>query len=395
MKFKNCLWKRSLGEITFYHTKSDYRVIVDEDTLGVLCDMCSKTEKELTERQRDYYQKLAAKNMMEPGIGEIPQERSQSPLAYVEIEVSSACNLNCKHCFACNEGGFIDIDFFYKLLEELRKLGAIVVSFNGGEPLLHPHLIPMMQRTYNEGFSLILFTNGTLLTPEFCEKIGAMGLNKVYVSLDGFRHQHELMRGEGTFDQTVRGVSLLRKNGIRVWINSMIHPGNENEVAAFKQFCCQELGVNGMRLSPVQPIGNARENLAMFQYPQNAQKSLVDLPDMETVNTHPNSRTLPCCAGISQIYIAANGNFYPCDFFRRASMSLGNALQSALSELYQAHLAQDSILTNFDCGKLTSCQGCSAFSTCKGGCRARALLLNQDIYSKDPLACAKRGLLKE
>lgn len=394
MKFKNFLWKRSPGAIRFYNTKSNYQLVVDEETLGVLWDMCGKTEEALTDRQREYYSKLSAKNLMEPGMGNIPEERSQSPLTFVEFEVSATCNLRCKHCFALNDGGFFDWDMFQNALDESLKLGVVAVSLNGGEPLLHPQIVDMLCKSRQCNFGTILYTNGTLITPEFCDKVASLELNKVYISLDGFQKNHEMVRGIGTYEKALGAIRLLRSRDIRVWINSSVYPSNEDEIDAFQKFCLQELKVNGLRIFPIQPLGNALKHQELFQYPKKARNALVDIAEEHALPSRGDS-ILPCGAGVVLLYISASGKVYPCNYFRRTDVCIGNLKEKSLGEIYRTWLNQESIFTHFDIEKLSECKQCEAFARCIGSCRARALLFGKDIYGKDPWACMRRGFATE
>ena len=101
---------------------------------------------------------------------------------------------------------------------------ALTVIWHAGEPLVLP------VQYYREAFDRIerarprdlclrhsIQTNGMLITPEWCDLFKQYSVG-VGVSLDGPRHLHDAHRltrsGRGTFDQTMRGVRLLRERGV-------------------------------------------------------------------------------------------------------------------------------------------------------------------------------------
>ena len=290
--------------------------------------------------------------------------------------------------------GLLDFALFKEIVEEARKLGAIAISLNGGEPTLHPNIVDMLEIS-TKNFRTDIFTNATKITEEFCKSILNLSIDKFFISLDGFEKHHDKVRGDGNYQKTLEGIRLLKKNGFRVWINSILHQENEDELPQFQKFCMETLKVNGMKFVPVNPIGNAKQNMEMFKYPEKTRNSLVEFPNA-VEDSHPmrKSNILKCRAGLGTIYITAKGEVYPCNYFRRAAFCIGNINQNKLSELYLAHLKKDSIFTNFDESKLESCKGCPALKSCAGGCRARALVFTGDVYGKDPLSCATRGFLK-
>lgn len=389
MKFKDCLWKETFGKIELFHTKSAYSVELDRATIEEIFDMCNKSEDDLTKQQKEYYQKLAEQGIMEPGIGNIPEERSDFPLTYLEIEISARCNLTCKHCFAVNTGQLMPFNIFEKIIYDAKKLGVIAVTLNGGETFLHPKLIEMIRKTRGY-FRVDLFTNGTLITKDFCQASANLGIDKVFVSLDGFKDDHELVRGKDTFSKTIRGIKLLRKYGIRVWVTSVVHKKNEARMREFQKFCEQELKVNGFRFIPVIPLGNAKKNMELFSYPQKTRDRLFTREDhqKQPQNSSKRNGMMRCKAGITNIYIGADGGVYPCNDFRKAGYCLGNVQDKNFYDIYTSQIGIDSIFTNFEYSKL-QCNTCSHLEVCGAGCRARALLFTGNVYGKDPGACKK------
>lgn len=88
----------------------------------------------------------------------------------VEIELSSACNLNCTYCprqYLPQMGQFIDIDLFARIIQEIKPYpSAILTLHRRGESLLHPNLNKIMQMVAGKFSAVQLATNGSLLTSE-------------------------------------------------------------------------------------------------------------------------------------------------------------------------------------------------------------------------------------
>jgi sulfatase maturation enzyme AslB (radical SAM superfamily) len=75
-------------------------------------------------------------------------------------------------------------------------------------------------------FVLFLLSNGTLITREIARRLR---VHEVQVSLDGMREGHESIRGEGTFEITLKAIDNLQDANIRVSIATMIHRKNLKE----------------------------------------------------------------------------------------------------------------------------------------------------------------------
>jgi MoaA/NifB/PqqE/SkfB family radical SAM enzyme len=117
----------------------------------------------------------------------------------VSIDVTYRCNLNCIHCY------FKEANYQQELSEKawINKLKKMTKSYNlfwcswvGGEPLLRPNLIKKGSKFFD--FNWII-TNGTLEIPNFrnCN---------VFVSIDGTKKYHEMIRGKGTYEKTKANV---------------------------------------------------------------------------------------------------------------------------------------------------------------------------------------------
>ena len=79
------------------------------------------------------------------------------PCVFVRL---TACNLRCVWCdtpYAFTGGRSLTVD---AVVDEVRSLGCRLVEITGGEPLLQPEAIPLMQRLVDEGFEVLLETGG-------------------------------------------------------------------------------------------------------------------------------------------------------------------------------------------------------------------------------------------
>ena len=150
------------------------------------------------------------------------------------IEITSACNLRCKHCYNNSSvlNNQIDKDDFYRIVQELVECGCAEISISGGEPFMHNHIIDYIRACIILGIKRInIVTNGTLISQKILEeilKIDTQSLVVFQLSIEGScSKEHDFIRGEGCFNAVKRAVELLQKNNIRFHIHSMLHKGNK------------------------------------------------------------------------------------------------------------------------------------------------------------------------
>lgn len=79
------------------------------------------------------------------------------PCVFVRL---TACNLRCTWCdtpYAFTGGKKMTID---EVIDEVAGLGSRLVELTGGEPLLQPDAIPLMERLIADGYEVLLETGG-------------------------------------------------------------------------------------------------------------------------------------------------------------------------------------------------------------------------------------------
>jgi 7-carboxy-7-deazaguanine synthase len=81
------------------------------------------------------------------------------PCVFVRL---TACDLRCSWCdtpYAFTGGRRMSID---EVVDQVRALQCPLVELTGGEPLLQPDAIPLLQRLIDDGFEVLVETGGHL-----------------------------------------------------------------------------------------------------------------------------------------------------------------------------------------------------------------------------------------
>lgn len=198
-------------------------------------------------------------------------------------EIESRCHLDCEHCWAdtTDEMDGPSLEAKLETADEIASEGAEVVSFSGGEPLLSPDLEPLVERLKDGGTRVELLTNGELVP----NNIGWLsshldGCDEVQVSIDGPPEVHERQRPGSSFDRLLRGVQLLRDEGIPVRANFTATPINLETLPDVIDICAEE-GIEPLSVMPIYPMGDGIELWERFSsdaYLETVASAAVDCP---------------------------------------------------------------------------------------------------------------------
>lgn len=96
--------------------------------------------------------------------------RKKITARFLYLEVTHRCNLRCISCYTgagSEKPDTLTLEERKSVVRQAKAMGVQSVSLSGsGEPLLYPDLRELIAYIRSLGMSVVLFTNGTLLTPE-------------------------------------------------------------------------------------------------------------------------------------------------------------------------------------------------------------------------------------
>jgi SynChlorMet cassette radical SAM/SPASM protein ScmF len=198
------------------------------------------------------------------------------PLFQYYVYLTSGCNLACQHCWISpayqphgTTGGHLDYELFKLALEEGIPLGLQCVKLTGGEPLLHPDFLRMVDLLKERNLSLVIETNGVLITPEIALYMKEKStLNHISISIDGAKAStHDAFRGvSGSFEKALAGLRMLVEVGYQPQVIMSLHSGNEDEIEDLV-YLAESLGAGSVKFNLIQPTGRGKQMTSRNQIP--------------------------------------------------------------------------------------------------------------------------------
>jgi radical SAM protein with 4Fe4S-binding SPASM domain len=320
--------------------------------------------------------------------------RLSAPLT-VYVGATQGCNLACSHCSSGSGPGplgALDEGLLRRLFRELHEVGCQQVHVTGGEPLLHPGLLPGLDEAFRLGLNVLLTTNGTLINEELADALAARPFRCVSVSFDGpDPASHDLVRGPGAFVRALEGLERLaarRPVGVTATYTSALSGRLEKLVRL-----CEEKGASSLSLRPALPAGRARlEDLPGQSEFEAATRELDRLQERSRIPLFhppevPHSATsalvlerFGCVAGNLVCSVTPSGQVSPCSLLG-PSFDAGSLRERSFHDLWARGSSFERLRAvegNADCWS------CRHYDHCGGGCRARALAATGDLAAPDP-----------
>jgi len=181
------------------------------------------------------------------------------------------CNLACSYCFFLAKEALYPgsrfrmsdkvLENYIRQLIEAHHSPQVTVAWQGGEPTLmginfYRRAIELQEKYRKPGmvFENTMQTNGTLLDDEWCRFFKENNF-LIGISIDGPRELHDAYRvdkkGNGTFDQVMKGLGLLQKHGVEYNVLTTVNRANADYPLEVYRFLRDEARTDWMQFIPV------------------------------------------------------------------------------------------------------------------------------------------------
>jgi MoaA/NifB/PqqE/SkfB family radical SAM enzyme len=227
------------------------------------------------------------------------------------------CNLACTYCNEFDDFSKpVPRDEMYRRIDRLGELGTSVISFSGGEPLLHPDLDDLIQRIRSTGAIAGMITNGFLLNPERIHKLNDAGLEHMQISIDNVMPDDVSKKSLKTLD--LRLQFLAEHADFHVNINSVvgggIHTPTDAVVVAKRAVelgFTTTVGIIHDSSGQLQPLSQDEQNIYL-QVRDMGKQSYARMNYFQDNIAHGIENKWKCRAGARYLYICEDGLVHYC-----------------------------------------------------------------------------------
>lgn len=321
--------------------------------------------------------------------------KSAHGLLSLELELSRICNLRCIYCYAesglalANELTRTEIQ---SVIDQAAALGARkIIILGGGEPLLYPHIIDIIDHIKSHDMDVDLFTNATLISPDMAQALYA---RKVAISMkmnsQNESVQDELAGRSNTWQEIQKGFQALLQAGYpdtehTLGIETIICAQNYEEIPTLWRWARDNNIIPYIETMTDQ--GRASQHDSLHVEPAKVQAMFEQLAAIDKAEYGHTWLPRPPLAGSHcarheySCTVTSVGEVYPCP---GVSIATGNIRDQSLKDiLHNSPVIQE--LRNIRTNITGKCKTCEHLEFCYG-CRGNAYQTTGDHLASDP-AC--------
>ncbi len=234
-----------------------------------------------------------------------------------QIIPTRRCNLSCTYCNEYDSVSKpIPLDEMLARIDKLADLGVSIVTFSGGEPLLHPELDDQIRRIRQRGMIASLITNGYFMVPERIQQLNDAGLEYVQISIDNVMPDEVSKKSLKVLDKKLQWMA--EYADFHVNINSVVGGGIEDPEDAWTiAQRAVELGFSSTvgiihdgsgQLKPLAPA----ERVVFDRIKALSKKSYARLDFFQKNIAEGKPNDWRCRAGARYLYVCEDGLVHYC-----------------------------------------------------------------------------------
>ena len=227
------------------------------------------------------------------------------------------CNLSCTYCNEFDDFSKpVPTDEMLRRIDLLAALGTSIISFSGGEPLLHPDLDALIARIRKHGRLAGMITNGFLLNEDRIKKLNRAGLDHMQISIDNVKPDDVSKKSLKTLD--LRLQLLAEHADFHVNINSVVGGGIHNPhdaivVAerAVELGFTSTVGIIHDSDGQLQPLLESEQEIYL-KVRDMGKKNYARLNYFQDNIAHGKENKWKCRAGARYLYVCEEGLVHYC-----------------------------------------------------------------------------------
>ncbi len=344
--------------------------------------------------------------------GPAPTIGKDEPAPYlIALNLTKRCNLACDHCYLdakiLKKGSTDELTTaeVKAVIDDIAALSSeCMIVLTGGEPLLRHDIEDLARHATGHGLMVVVGSNGITLTEKRVRSLKAAGVAGIGLSVDSLDpEKHDAFRGrKGAWLKTMKAIDACRKEGLAFQVHFSVTDdtaGEIDDVIAFSReagalvlniffLVCTGRGEKYTDISPelyeqvieriVRAAREEKQLMVRAKCAPHFKRIAMQIdPEWPITSAHGYDAG-GCLAGTRYARVTPEGEVTACPYIET---SLGSVRERPFSEIWRdAPMFQALRAPRLE-GRCGACE----FSKLCGGCRARPLARDGDLFAEDYL----------
>lgn len=261
--------------------------------------------------------------------------------AYISIEPTNVCNLQCPECPTGNktstvDKGYITQEILQSVIEACKPYTIAVNLYFQGEPFLHTNIIPMITAVHNANMLSSISTNAHFIDTQNAEAIIQSGLTHLIVSFDGYNQEsYKIYRKNGSFEKVTQALEALQqaKQKLKshtplVELQCLLFAHTQTHTNTIQQLG-KQYGADRVVFKTAQLY--SAENIDMLPHNKHS-RYIVQNNSLHIKHPLKNA----CWRMWSSCVVSWQGNILPCCFDKNHTFSYGNITDTQFHDILKS-----------------------------------------------------------
>jgi radical SAM protein with 4Fe4S-binding SPASM domain len=290
----------------------------------------------------------------------------------VHLDLTYRCNERCIHCYLDHDDhGEMTTAEIKDLLDQMAAAGVFYLTLSGGEILMRRDFFEILEHARARTFCIKLKTNGVLIREKEAERLRALGVESVQISVYSHRAEvHDaITKMPGSLRQSIEAVRFLRNQGLHVTMANVLMVQNAQDYSGVKALAA-ELGASFTMDPTITPMMDGDRSILELNVDKAALKEVFRdealVGNVEEYCAPPRGvdeealDMLPCSAGHTACYVSPYGDVYPCVQF---PLPTGNVRRTKFLDIWRDS-PQFKEVRSITLRDMPSCSNCAHGATC-------------------------------
>ena len=276
----------------------------------------------------------------------------------ISIEIIHKCPNSCMHCSSCSGPDctmMIETEKVRELIDSAVDLNTKVLSISGGEPLLHPGLLSIVQYAKKRGREVYIYTSGISLDDRgqaqsmdlwLAKELYKCGVDKINFDLPAIDEAvyNKFMGTSGYQKYVFESIRKVQSVGIFSEIHFVPTKLNVKEIPKVMEFAEKER-IDMVSFLGLVPHGRTVKNIGQLVLSSEdigrVKQILKDISNEKVrvgIPLQSNNCKAHCYAGTNKLCVRYDGKVFGCEAFKYIQLVDGKGNLVKPDSIYQKNL---------------------------------------------------------